>query len=501
MAEKQDTFKHENVFMLAGHGAEAIDRDLPRYILGQNEYLAMFNLPGEVGTLADISFYNNFYNDKKIAIPTSKDKYLVSKDYFGSLGGLRRRKNTLSEFIKMVIVEGISKIIEFHTNGFVYYNKPLIVKPIENFKLYHPREEQEELNYKNTTPNLIYYPGVYFHNLVLDSWIKEHFMFIKQNNQDKIKQNPAHINIKYKNKIYSQMVYDLGFMTLIKSGIMRKSNSPPVFKKTDIDDYNKGFDKIMEHGIHIFGTLPSPFDGTNDGVITIFYPQNMMSKSLGAVIGDKNKDPLAYDFLCWYKAAYNESILTFDDLCLIAIASISVKHKLPRYKEFIKTLVTLSQKDWVPFQRFIPYKIGFIFDGIPKIFGAIVHYIHSYFDTDFKPYYNNMTEFGEIFLDMKKKLSTDEIKTLSLALTMDDILQVSINIETVYKFIKLYGQTNNEPFMVVPLICRSTEGYKSLINEKIKLTRPKTLKKKLNNNITNVKKSLNNNITRSKKFR
>ncbi len=482
MSVKRDSFKNDNVFMLAGHGAEVLDRDLERYILGKNEYLAMYHIPGDVGVLGDISFYNNFYNDKRIDIPTAKDKYLVSKDYFGSLGGLKRARISDTIGPKAIIINNIETLINSYSHGLLYYNKPIAVKTFENFKLYHPRENDEELNYKNTAPNLIYQPGTFFINAALDNWIKEHFSISKVINFE-LKINPAgattHINVRYKKVLYQQIVYDLGMMTLMKSGIMRKSLSPPTFKKTDIEDFDGAFKKIMEHGIHVWGTIPSPFDGVNDGVVTIFYPQNALFKTLQELISNKDKDPLAYDFLSWYKAAYNESIFTFDDVCLYAIAEIAVNSRSQpsRFKTFINTLIHLPNiiSSWIPFKRFIPSElIKFIINSIPKLYPMFIMYIDSYFKKDLKPMYHSMTEIGDIFLDMKNKFDDNMIKSMSLALTMQDILHVNMNIETIYKFINLYGKTNGEPFMVVPLICRAPMGNQYLVDEKIKLSRPRT---------------------------
>jgi hypothetical protein len=521
MSVKRDSFKNDNVFMLAGHGAEVLDRDLERYILGKNEYLAMYHIPGDVGVLGDISFYNNFYNDKRIDIPTAKDKYLVSKDYFGSIGGLKRAQ--LSDMNKMAIVNTVADLIHSYTLGLVYYSKPIYIKSFENFKLYHPRENNEELNYKNTTPNLIYHPGTYFFSMVLDNWVKEHYgletdpMFqglgkkaisfkgdsknselgrLKQkiNNMESIgvrkalkQQKPTertHINLKYKNVIYSQILYDLGVMTLMKSGIMRKSLSPPKFKKTDIENYDEAFAKIPEHGLRLFAPLPQPFDGVNDGVVSIFFPKNAISKTLGEIINNKDKDPLSYDFLCWYKAAYSESILTFDDICLYAIAKITVNSKSQpsRFKKFYNTIKTLPIliSEWIPFKRFLGAGLRSTIEMISQSIPSILHFIESYIKKDLKPMYYSMTEIGNIFLDMKSKFDDNTIKSMSLALTMQDVLKVDMNIETVYKFINLHGKINGEPFMIVPLICRAPMGDTYLIEEKIKLSRPhsKTVKTK-----------------------
>ncbi len=543
-----NTFDKDNVFLLLGHGAEAIDKDLPRYVLGPNEYMASYSLPGDLGLVVDPNLYKEFYNTgKAIKIPAANEKYLVKPEYLGISDahalkrvrldikyvlytGLKqlivkraeqevredaakmfskfltdvyreaatwpkKQQETISGVIKGnysikdKVVKILALLVEYdklnifgqstinlltnivNTSTTLIYTKPERAKHIENWKLYHPRENNEEINYLNTAPNLIFSPGAVFHGAIFDSWLKTHS--IKTNAGTFINTMPA--MIKYKDVFYYNLINNLNVMTLLKSGITRTSQDEPVFKKTDIEDYDSAFEIIREGEVSLYGEILDPFDGINKHMVTIFYPNTCLNQTLGDVITNKYTDPLAYDFISWYKAAYNESILTFDDLCLYAIAKIGLhenKSRLHKFREFFTKHLPYELKKYKgTVSIFLSKSVQQLISGIKQVYSLINMFIIPPLISG-KSVYEKYQKEGELFMDLKKTFTKDEIQALSLGLYIDEILDVAMSLDTVYKFINTYGKVEGKPFMVLPIICRFSYGPIGLMEDKRKMTRP-----------------------------
>ncbi len=567
MSIKKDTFDKNNIFLLQGHGMEAFDKDLPRYILGPNEYLATFNSPGDIGLVVDPGYNKAFFNTgKTIIIPTSKDKYLVKPSYLGISDELAHKKmpfdlkyvlftdlkekivessedelrkyaskkiqNFLDDIYKEIKTptkflnffkltkepakakdfrEQISEVIEGNltlkekavnvlkilkkydrfeifgestvnllnnilgTSHKLIYTKPIKAQHIDYWKLYHPRQNDEPLNYLNTAPNIIFAPGAYYVGAIFNIWLITHSLKTKDAD---IFINTMPAVIKYKDVFYYNLINKINVMTLRKSGILCTNQENPRFKKIDIENYDTAFDIIREGEISLYGEILDPFDGVNNGAITIFYPEYCMNQSLGEIISNKYKDPLAYDFISWYKAAYNESILSFDDLCLYAISKIGLqnnKSRLQKFNEFFKRELPNKIKQYTGISSiFLSDNVKTLVSKAKSVL-SLLSFLYKSTIASGKSVYEKYQKEGEIFLELKKSLNKEQIQTLSLGLYLNEIFDVAMSLDTVYKFINTYGNVEGKPFMVLPVICRAVYGDIQLVDEKRKMTRPEQI--------------------------
>ncbi len=487
MSGTSEYFDDNNVFFVQGHGAEMFDTDIPRYALESRQYGALTNLPGQYGVTLDFSYFEDLYKDKKrIKIPKRTDNYLIKPQELGIFG----------KFGRLESPAGIKGAIEDHFHDFKKYLRlfglqvkdRINVQEIDHVKLYRPRESEEEENVLNSMPNLIYQPGTWWINQHKIQVIESKFGYINIYRKPNI--------IKYKNVIYHNWLSNIDYMLLNKSGIFRRSQEHPTFKKTDIEDYDSAFntnkDSGIFGGIHLYGDLPPPIPDFTKSVILVFYPKNCFKMTLGEIADSKKTDPLSYDFVSWYRAAFKESVLTFDDVCLLAIVEMGL-YDTSRFNHFKRAI----SKDIPALIERISPTVDFINKHIyksklPEILEKINKYsalistladarellkkrinaekvdIDKNPDTNTKQLLRKVKGLGDLeiymaykfksiaklFFELKKSFKHEEIQALALGLYVEEIVNCSTNIEFIYKFLKQYGSVNG-PMMVIPFICRN----------------------------------------------
>jgi hypothetical protein len=305
--------------------------------------------------------------------------------------------------------------------------------------------------------------------------------------------------IKYKEVLYHNWLNSVELMILEKSGIIRRSKEFPTFKETDIEDYDKAFDtnkgKGFFQGIHIYSDLPAAIPPYHKSIVTVFYPKACMHTTLGEVLENKKTDPLAYDFISWYKAAFKESVLTFDDICLLTIIDIGL-YDQSRFNLF-KNVFTRDIPSFIdrigPTYHFLKkYASGVV----PKMVDNIIETLDSLSrnitmindanklikrkmeaddagtennpDTSAKKLLRKMggpwdyqiyqmykyKEISNLFVELKKNLKQDEIQIMALGLYIKEIVHCSTTLEFVFKFLQSHGSLTG-PMMIIPFICRS----------------------------------------------
>jgi hypothetical protein len=414
---KRTYFDNEHTFLLSGHGTEIIRPGLrDRFELDEGEYCAISNSVGELGVTYAyyiIDFLKKRAN--KIKIPYN---------------------DTIINDPKLGFIDSIEKIDKLDPEE-KYVD-------IDYFKLYRPRiDDTNNRVYKYTVPNLNYYPvAIFLDNLNL------------------FKEKGIGNNITYKGVNYINK--NIQCVDLRNSGIISRKN-----KVHDIP-FNlykifKNRDEFDKNVLHLrFNEIPKnnnkAFINTFSNIhLQLSVPEEAWYKPIKNIIADKDTDPLSYDFLQMLIDSFENSILTFDDVCLLALCRILVwndtKKKTPLYTKIAKKIYKFMGKS-LDSKSVKEKKIS-----------------------------NNYDLADDIFINILSDSTNILYKKYLHDVTIGQIQSAFMKLETVYEYLKLkinYNKSN--PIMVIPVICRSLlpqfPSSEKTIRKYRALSRPAATKKK-----------------------
>ncbi len=191
------------------------------------------------------------------------------------------------------------------------------------------------------------------------------------------------------------------------------------------------FDQAYIPG-HREGKIPITYYTEPIRTLTIHHPAHIKDKKIGLIKKDKKEDPLGYDFYCWLKAAFKASVIPIEDILLLPV--------IENFKAFDSS--------------------------------------------------RNMVD---NFKAVKRTTSKEEIEEQIDNLQLHYITDIALYLDLVFPLIEEVVKPDG-PYIVIPLICRETEGStRSIIRERIQSrkgltrklkkgflsrTRPRTIKNK-----------------------
>ncbi len=85
-----------------------------------------------------------------------------------------------------------------------------------------------------------------------------------------------------------------------------------------IDDI-EDFDEAYPDDRNIKGRIPLIVYNKKSQIMTVQHPANILDKTIGLIKKDKKSDPLGYDFYCWLKASYKASVVSLEDILLLNV--------------------------------------------------------------------------------------------------------------------------------------------------------------------------------------
>jgi hypothetical protein len=165
------------------------------------------------------------------------------------------------------------------------------------------------------------------------------------------------------------------------------------------------------------GRIPISYYSEPIRILSIHHPSDIYDKKIGFIKKNKEIDPLGYDFYCWLKASYKASVVPLEDFLLLNV--------LPKFKAYDK-------------------------------------------------YRDLIDNFKFIKRTASKKEIEDQIDTLPLYYITETALYLDLVFSIIEEVVRPDG-----PFIVIPIICRETEGStRSIIRERIQSRKGLTRKLK-----------------------
>ncbi len=164
--------------------------------------------------------------------------------------------------------------------------------------------------------------------------------------------------------------------------------------------------------------IPLTVYNESSRIITVHHPANILEKKIGDIKKDKKIDPLGYDLYCWLKAAYKASVVSFEDILMLNV-------------------------------------------------------LH-----EFKAFDSSRT-FVDNFKAVRRTATKKEIEEQIDKLPLYYITETAIYMDLVYPLIEEIVKPEG-PYIVIPLICRETEGSttRSILRERIQSRKGLTRKLK-----------------------